>query len=167
MAFLPPEWIPINTGIDLQIKISDKQVYGGPNTIKKSFSFVSATGVTFEHTFSPTIFRGMLGKIESIFATPEECRTLALLGTKAYESPSYTSLNSLAGKMGCTLNTASIAQQAQQSKQIVKSAVFISVFAAIGWILFSISFFLKLHYLASYKKHKKIIKSLQSYQSKQ
>jgi hypothetical protein len=32
----------------------------------------------------------------------------------------------------------------------------LSVFASIGWILFFITFTLKMHYLVSYKKHKKI-----------
>jgi hypothetical protein len=40
----------------------------------------------------------------------------------------------------------------------------ISVFATLGWILFLIAFTLKMHYLLSYKKHKKLHEKLTSKQ---
>jgi len=55
----------------------------------------------------------------------------------------------------------------EQNKEKAKSTVFLSVFSILGWILFGITFILNLHYLSSYKKHKKISKSLQASQSKE
>jgi hypothetical protein len=72
----------------------------------------------------------------------------------------------LSKKINCSFDKSDIVKSIEKNKETVKSTVFLSVFSILGWVLFGITFILKLHYLASYKKHKKISKSLQASVSK-
>ncbi len=158
LAFLPNEWIPIGTAVNLTITIGDLQSYGWANTTKKTFTFTTATGISFEHTFTPSMFRNVLGKMDAIYATQKECELLSWLIISSNFTD--TSILDLSKKIWCSINNVATLQKEEPTKP--KSLLFISVFTLTGWVLFFITFLLKIHYLVSYRKHKKKAKSLQS-----
>lgn len=163
LSFYPKKWLPIWKSLDLTISASDKQSYGWSNTSTKTFNFVTQNGIVFENSLTPTMYRNLIGKAKAIYATAEECAALSFLGTNAssLQFP-FEPLDSLSKKINCPFDKTNIIQSIQENKTAAKSTVFISVFSVLWWVLFGITFILKLHYLVSYKKHKKLAKSLQS-----
>lgn len=167
LTFYPKKWMPIGKSLDLNISINDKQSYGWANTSAKIFSFATHNGIVFENAITPTMYRNLAGKAKAIYATAEECAALSLLWSSAYtiQFP-FEPIESLSKKINCSFDKATILKSLDKNKEKAKSTVFLSVFSVFGWVLFGITFILKLHYLVSYKKQKKISKSLQASVSK-
>lgn len=163
LTFYPKKWLPIGNSLDLTISISDKQNYGWANMITKTFNFVTQNGIVFENSITPTMYRNLIGKAKAIYATAEECAALSLLWNSAdtIQFP-FEPIESLSKKINCSFDKATILKSLSKNKEKAKSNVFLSVFSVLGWVLFGITFILKLHYLVSYKKHKKLVKRLQS-----
>lgn len=163
LSFYPKKWLPIGKTLDLTISVSDKQQYWWANTSKKTFNFITHNGIVFENALTPTMYRNLIGKANAIYATAEECAALAFLGTNALtiQFP-FDPLESLSKKINCPFDKNEIISAVEKNKSTVKSTVFISVFSVLGRVLFVIAFILKLHYLVSYKKHKRLVKRLQS-----
>lgn len=163
LSFYPKKWLPIGKELELTISASDKQNYGWANMSTKTFNFITQNGIVFENSLTPMMYRNLIGKAKAIYATDEECAALAFLGTNAssLQFP-FDPLASLSKKINCPFDKTDIIQSIQENKTTAKSTVFISVFSILGRVLFGITFILKLHYLISYKKHKKLSKSLQS-----
>lgn len=161
LFFYPKKWLPIGKTLDLAIVIGDKQVYWWANTSKKTFTFTTHPSIVFENSLTPTMYRNLAGKAKNIYATAEECAALAFLGSNALtlQFP-FEPIESLSKKINCPFDKSSILSSLEQNKTAAKSTVFISVFSILGWVLFGITFILKLHYLLSYRKHKKLSRSL-------
>lgn len=167
LTFYPKKWLPIGKSLSLDISVNDKQNYGWPNTITKTFNFITHNGIVFENNLTPTQYRNIAEKAKTIYATAEECAALTLLWSSSsnIQFP-LEPIESLSKKINCSFDKATIIKSIEQNKEKAKSTVFLSVFSILGWILFAITFILNLHYLSSYKKHKKISKSLQASVSK-
>lgn len=167
VSFLPEKRLPVWKNLDLIVSIADKQSYGWPNSSTKTFNFTTHSSIVFENTITPTMYRNLANKAKAIYATSEECAALSFLGINASSlNFPFDPLESLSKKINCPFDKETISKAIEKNKEATKSSLFISVFAILGWILFAITFVLKLHYIASYKKHKKIVKSLKSSQSK-
>ena len=167
ITFYPKKWLPIGKDIDLNISVSDKQIYWWANISTKTFNFKTHNNIVFENNLTPTQYRNLANKAKTIYATAEECAALSLLWSSAYTTQfPFDPIESLSKKIGCSFDKTAIIKSIEQNKEKAKSTVFLSVFSILGWVLFGITFILKLHYLASYKKHKKISKSLQASVSK-
>jgi len=167
ITFYPKKWLPIGKDIDLNISVSDKQIYWWANTSTKTFNFKTHNNIVFENNLTPTQYRNLANKAKAIYATAEECAALTLLGSNASSiNFPFEPIESLSKKINCSFDKSDIVKSIEKNKETVKSTVFLSVFSILGWVLFGITFILKLHYLASYKKHKKISKSLQASVSK-
>jgi len=159
LTFYPSTWLPLNTGLDLSIRIADKQVYGWANETKKIFNFKTATWVLFDQNLTPAMLRAALDKISTVLASPEECSGMIASFITSKDLSQLWAMSSLAQKMWCAFDQKAVAQTIQDNIQKKHTEpTFISVFALTGWILFVLSFFLKLHYIASSHKHKKIAK---------
>jgi len=159
LTFYPSKRIPIDKTINLKISVADQQVYGWPNTTASAYTFMSATGMSLNKEISPLLFRMIAQEASKISASPNECALLADYYTKAQISYQQE-LKSILQKVWCDLSTidtsllspdTNVVQKNTQQKNYTN----ISVFATIWWILFFITFVLKMHYLLAYKKHKK------------
>ena len=168
LTFYPRNWLPLGSKLELAVRIADKQVYGGPNETKKVFNFTTSTGILFEQNLTPEMLRMSLSGLSAILASPEECSGMIATLIASKDISQIAQIWVVAQKMGCSFDGMSIKKTIQDTNKHKQSNVnYVSVFALMGWLLFIISFFLKLHYMASTHKHKKIIKSFQSWESNQ
>ncbi len=166
ITFYPSTWLPLGTKLDLSVRIADKQVYGGANETKKVFTFRTSTGVLFDQNLTPAMLRTALSKLSSIYASPEECSGLIQNIIVSKDLSQINTIGLLAQKMWCPFDGQTIAKTiVDNTKKAKAEPNFISVFALLGWLLFVISFFLKLHYMASSHKHQKIAKAALSSKS--
>lgn len=107
------------------------------------------------------MFRRIAQEAEKISASVDECALLADFYGKS-EVNYQKELKSIIQKVGCeisTLDTSLLEAKkiaAEKMNEQQKQYRNVSVFGTLGWILFFIAFSLKIHYLLSYKKHKKI-----------
>jgi len=163
LTFYPRKWLPIWKNIELDFSISDKQTYWWANTSKKIFSFVTQNGIVFENSLTPAMYRNITEKAKAIYANSEECAAISFLANNAtsIQFP-FEPVESLSKKINCKFDKKEILQSIQKNKTAAKSTIFISVFSVLWWVLFGITFILKLHYMMSYNKHRKISKSLKS-----
>jgi len=161
LTFYPGKWIPIDKPLDLKILIADKQSYGWANKTESSYSFKSATGMVFNKTINPMMFRMIAQEAWKISASADECTLLADFYSKS-EISYQGKLKSIIQKVWCDLSTIDTSLLASKENIVSdmnaeqKKYRNLSVFATLGWILFFISFTLKIHYLIAYRKHKKM-----------
>ncbi len=159
LTFYPSKRIPIDEELDLKIIVGDKQSYGGANKTESTYTFQSATGMLLQRDINPMVFRRISQEAEKISASVDECELLGNLYTKsdlAYQQE----LKSIIQKLGC--NLAALDTSLMETKEAdtmtteQKQYRNISVFATLWWILFFIAFTLKMHYVISYKRHKRL-----------
>lgn len=161
LTFYPSKWIPVNTPIDLKIMISDQQNYGWSNKTESVYNFVSASGMKLHKDINPIMFRRIAQEAEKISASVDECQLLGDLYMKA-DLIYQKELQSIIQKLWC--NMASLDTSLLESTNTKTNSMSpkdkqyrnISVFWTLWWILFFIAFSLKIHYLLSYRKHKKL-----------
>jgi hypothetical protein len=60
LTFYPSDRLPIDTGITLVVRIDDKQVYGGPNTTEKEFTFKTVDRMALQDNIDPMTFRSII-----------------------------------------------------------------------------------------------------------
>lgn len=168
LTFYPGKWIPINTGIDLKISVTDKQSYGWANKAQSTYSFQTATGIVFNKDTTPMMFRQIVQEADKITASSHECTLLWNVYTTA-DILSQKDLKSIIQKVWCnltTLDTSTVAPEKTLAPGMTNQQRIyrnISIFATLGWILFFISFTLKIHYLLWYKRHKKLYTDSQKF----
>ncbi len=162
LTFYPNSWIPIDTGIDIKIVIADKQSYWWANKTESVYNFKTATGMSLTKNIDPMMFRRIAQEAEKISASVDECWLLADLYNKS-EVVYQQELKSIIQKVWCNLNSidTSLLETSETNlstdmNNTQKQYRNISVFATLWWILFFITFTLKMHYIVLYKKHKKI-----------
>lgn len=171
LTFYPSKWIPIDVPIDLKIMITDKQSYGWANKTQSIYSFKTATGMLFNKDITPMIFRQIAQEAEKISASATECALLGSLYTSA-EVIYQGELKSIIQKVWCDLTSIDTSLLVDEQDSAVNTDKQqrqyrnISVFATVGWLLFFITFMLKIHYLVSYKKHKKLYTDSQTFKIK-
>jgi len=160
LTFYPQHWIPIDSPLTLSISISDKQSYGWANTSDSVYDFLSATGMMLQKNINPNIFRKIAQEAEKISASADECILLwdlYMRSERSYQQELYWVIK----KLWCSLSgLETLIGETKAEKQATMTATQkhyrnVSVFGSVGWILFFVTFTLKLHYLYAYKKHKK------------
>jgi len=165
LTFYPSKWIPLNKTMDLKILVADQQSYGWANKTESKYTFKSATWILLNKQITPMMFRSIAQEAEKISASVDECALLADFYGKS-EVKYQKELKSILQKVGCeisTLDTSLLEAKkitAEKMSEQQKQYRNVSVFGTLGWILFFIAFSLKLHYLVSYKKHKRISEKL-------
>lgn len=161
LTFYPGKRIPINENMDLKILITDKQSYGWANKTESVYSFQTATGMALNKQINPMMFRKIAQEAEKISASVDECVLLADFYSKS-DVKYQQDLKSIIQKVGCDLNTVDTSlleadeNTANGMNAQQKQYRNISVFATLGRILFFIAFTLKIHYLLSYRRHKRM-----------
>lgn len=160
LTFYPGTWIPIDKSMDLKIMITDNQSYGWANKTESIYTFQSATGMALNKEIGPMMFRRIAQEAEQIGASIDECELLANLYTKA-DLGYQKGLKSIIQKLGCSLTSLDTSlleanEEDEETNTEQQPHRNISVFGTLGWILFFIVFALKMYYLLSYKKHKKL-----------
>ena len=168
LTFYPGKWIPINAQMNLKILVTDKQSYGWANKVQSIYNFKSATGMALNKDINPMLFRQIVQEAEKISASANECALLGNLYTTSAVGYQKT-IKSITQKVWCNLTsirtTLSEVEQDNAPSMNAQQKQYrnISVFATIGWILFFIAFTLKIHYLLSYKRHKKLYRDSQKF----
>ncbi len=161
LTFYPRWRLPIDKTVSLKILVTDQQIYGGANKAESAFSFQTATWMSLKDGIDPTQFRLMTKDAAKIFASNDECSLLDGLSQSTNLS-SQQWLRSILTKLGCNTEiTANIASWVNDHGVAINeknNSGFVSVFALIGWVLFLITFGLKLHYMMWYRKYKKASK---------
>jgi len=110
---------------------------------------------------NPMMFRKIAQEAEKISASVDECTLLADFYSKS-EVKYQQEFKSIIQKVGCDLNTIDTSlleadeNTANEMNDQQKQYRNISVFATLGRILFFIAFTLKIHYLLSYRRHKRM-----------
>ena len=165
LTFYPSKWIPIDMHMDLKILITDKQSYGWANTTQSTYSFQTATGMVFIKDVNPMMFRRITQEAEKISASAPECALLSSFYNTS-EVIYQKDIKSIIQKAGCDLAAVNISPSDSNQNLITETNTGnkyrnISVFAALGWILFFVTFTLKLHYILSYRKHKRLAQNRQ------
>jgi len=160
LTFYPGTWIPIDASMDLKIMIADKQTYGWANKTESLYTFQSATGMILTKDISPMMFRKIAQEAEKISASVDECELLADFYAKA-DLGYQRELKSIIQKLWCnlaSLDTSLLESDDSKEWMTTEQEQYrnISVFATLWRMLFFIAFTLKIHYLLSYKKHKKL-----------
>ena len=159
LTFYPQNWLGVNKKINLKISIGDKQVYGWPNTTDESFQFQTATGLVLEDNIDPMTLRKMARWASKLFGSSEECTALQGFYVSSDVGLQGT-VTSIMQKLACdTGDLAGLVPSTDThgaAPDQTKGLTFVSVFAALGRILFGIALILKFHYMASYKKHKRL-----------
>jgi len=165
LTFYPSKWIPIDMHMDLKILITDKQSYGWANTTQSTYSFQTATGMVFIKDVNPMMFRRITQEAEKISASASECALLSNIYNTS-EVLYQKDIKSIIQKAGCDLAAVNISPSDSNQNLTTETPKGnkyrnISVFAALGWILFFVTFTLKLHYILSYRKHKRLAQNRQ------
>lgn len=160
LTFYPQDRLPVNKKINLQVSIGDKQIYGWANTTEKSFNFKTATGLALLDNITPMTLRLMARDAAKLTGTPEECALLQNFYTRS-DITFQAGLTPILEKMSCTITISAedeslFNETHNAAPEKSSNLTFVSVFAALGRILFAIALVLKFHYMASYKKHKKL-----------
>ena len=161
LTFYPGKRIPVNENMDLKILITDKQSYGWSNKTESVYSFQTATRMALNKQINPMMFRKIAQEAEKISASVDECTLLADFYSKS-EVKYQQEFKSIIQKVGCDLNTIDTSlleadeNTANEMNDQQKQYRNISVFATLGRILFFIAFTLKIHYLLSYRRHKRM-----------
>ena len=161
LTFYPGKRIPVNENMDLKILITDKQSYGWSNKTESVYSFQTATRMALNKQINPMMFRKIAQEAEKISASVDECTLLADFYSKS-EVKYQQEFKSIIQKVGCNLNTIDTSlleadeNTANEMNDQQKQYRNISVFATLGRILFFIAFTLKIHYLLSYRRHKRM-----------
>jgi len=161
LTFYPNKRIPVDTELTLKILVADQQNYGWANKTESSHTFQSATGMLLQRDISPLMFRKIAQEAQKISASVDECELLGNLYVKS-DLVYKTELKSIIQKLGCSMAWLDVVLGGTDktvSKTISiekKQYRNISVFWTLWWILFFIAFTLKIHYLLSYRKHKKL-----------
>lgn len=153
LFFYPKYRLPVQKTLSLTISLADKQVYGGPNTIKKEFIFTTADQVVFQNNISPASYRKIIQRADSVFASATECRLLKQIYAES-DITSQSIFKNLFKKMSCDVTDLTAYLSREHDIEKVNAASFItqtmekkvSVLSVLGWALFSIAFLLKVHY---------------------
>lgn len=154
--------LPINKNIPISISIADKQKYWWANTQTQTFEVKTATWVVLENYIDPSKIRELSQWYKNFRWTQRECGFISNI----YIKESWINLilsKSILQKLGCPIPTEwqTIANIDNPTDTIVIEKIekksYISVFAVIWWVLFVITFLLKIHYRHWFSKHKKIV----------
>lgn len=170
LSFYPAEWLPVNWKVSIKVYVQDKQVYWWPNKTEKIFTFKTSTGLTFRDYISPNKFRSLVYQTQENIGWDADCDISRRLYMKS-DSSLKSRFKSILTKLWCAMpsdneielymeNSMLTKKDAQVSDALENMSpwgknVFISVFAAIWRILFSVTLFLKVNYLIWYRFHKK------------
>jgi len=168
LIFYPKAWLPVGTGVMLDISLSDLQSYGWANEIKKSFSFETADSMALLNNITPEMYRKIVSKSEAVFASAVECRMLKQMYAEI-DTTSQKILGDVFKKLACDTTDLSVFVQQESADKVhaaslasVQENKKVSVLWVLGWMLFGIALMLKLHYYVSYRKHKNIALALQA-----
>ena len=161
LNFYPDKWIPINKHMDLKISVTDKQSYGWANKTQSIYTFQTATGMVFNKEITPMMFRQIDQAAQKVAASTTECALLSEWYNNA-EIDYQKGIKTIIQKVWCNLTTVDSsllkAEKNLSPDMNIKQKQYrnISFFAALGWILFFITFTLKIHYILGYMKHKRL-----------
>lgn len=162
LTFSPSKRIPIDAKMDLKISMNDKQSYGWSNKAQTTYSFTSATWMVLEKNIGPLMYRQIALQAQKIVASAAECAVLANF-YKTSDAFYQKDFRSIIQKVWCDISSVDTSMIAHEQTTTIPSdgkqqqLRNLSVFATVGWILFFISFTLKMHYFLAYKRHKNII----------
>lgn len=135
LTVYPDIWMPFNTGFEVEISVSDKQSYWRPNTTTKVYEFQTSDELNLLNEINPVEFRKIVNMNKYLKWTDDECGFLSKVYSE-WNQENLRILKSINGKLGCDEFTVVEKTWDVNIVDIDDNSKDISVFAALGWILF-------------------------------
>jgi len=181
---LPKRWLPIGKKVFIDVEARDLQDYGWANIIKKQFQFVVSSGLVFQRETSLSEFRKRVSSsydgtdvecktlwmfyIKSTwYYRLSLARLLRKFSCDLPKSWWFLSSNGLFVQKNKQIEGGELWKDDLWKNSLWDSVLdslmkissnsqkTFSVFALLGWMLFFVTFFLKIYYWAGYRKYKK------------
>lgn len=135
LTVYPDIWMPFNTGVEVEISVSDKQSYWKPNTTTKVYEFQTSDELNLLNEINPVEFRKIVNMNKYLKWTDDECGFLSEVYSE-WNQENLRILESINGKLDCEEFTVIEKTWDENIVDIDDNSKDISVFAVLGWILF-------------------------------
>jgi len=157
----PRKRLPVSSAIEVKVSIADLQKYGWANVSEKTFIINTASWVVLDDNINPMELKQRSRELRQQQWSSEECKLLQWLQWFIAEG-SREMIEAMSLKLECDIvlsrewvDMHSAAWTNVSSFFVIDDRAGFSLFAITWWLLFFVTLLLKLHYFASYRKHKK------------
>ena len=137
LTVYPNFWMPLNTWIELEISVSDRQVYGWANIITKTFYLETPNEIYFLNNIDPLEYREIVNNISFNRWESKDCEYLTQIYLKSlhdWDAAQKLIIENINEKLKCPeFNENDLMNIDNQWKNDL------SVFAILWWILFWIA----------------------------
>jgi hypothetical protein len=137
LTIYPDFWMPFNTWFEVKLSVSDKQVYGGANTVTKTYNFETMDEVYLLNKIDPLEFRKLVNSQKYYKWTKQECDFLVdayLLSQRNWDVKQWDIILSINKRISCP------DIQKGTWDYLVEDTKTLSLFSVLGWTLFACSF---------------------------
>lgn len=137
LTIYPDFWMPFNTWFEVKLSVSDKQVYGGANTVTKTYNFETMDEVYLLNKIDPLEFRKLVNSQKYYKWTKQECDFLIeaySLSQRNWDMKQWDIILSINKRISCP------DIQKGTWDYLVEDTKSLSLFSVLGWTLFACSF---------------------------
>lgn len=141
LTIYPDFWMPFNTGFELKLTVSDKQVYGWANSVTKVYKLETMDEMYLLNKITPEEFRKLVNSQKYYKWTEQECEFLAYnysLAQNAWDSQNHDIILSINQRLNCP----DIDQNWWNF--VSDESEWMSLFSVLGWTLFACTFLIVL-----------------------
>lgn len=154
LTIYPDFWMPLNTGFEVKISVSDKQVYGWENTVTKVYQLETPSELYLMNNITPSDFRKIVNSQKYYKGTTQECKFLAnqyVLSLNNLDTNGQKMILDINKKLNCP----EIWDQDVNLFSTEEAAEY-SVFSILWWLMFGLSFLVVLLLVVNKKDVNKI-----------
>lgn len=137
LTIYPDFWMPFNTWFEVKLSVSDKQVYGGANTVTKTYNFETMDEVYLLNKIDPLEFRKLVNSQKYYKWTKQECDFLIeaySFSQRNWDMKQWDIILSINKRISCP------DIQKGTWDYLVEDTKSLSLFSVLGWTLFACSF---------------------------
>lgn len=141
LTIYPDIWLPLWEDIELEVQVSDKQVYGKANMTHKNYYFQTSTGLYLLNEIDPVQFRKLVNKEKYYKWSVEECELI---------SKYYNLEDDIWKEILMSINKRLSCPEIIDNWELIMENMeeetkwWYSVFAVLGWIMFGLLFAIRL-----------------------
>lgn len=137
LTIYPDFWMPFNTGFEVKLSVSDKQVYGWANSVTKVYNLETLDEMYLLNKITPGEFRKLVNSQKYYKWTEQECEFLAhnyALAKYNWDSQQQAVILSINQRLSCPDIDSSA------DDLILDETKWTSLLSVLGWTLFACSF---------------------------
>lgn len=137
LTIYPDFWMPFNTGFEVKLSVSDKQVYWWANSITKVYNLETMSEMYLLNKITPEEFRKIVNSQKYYKWTEQECEFLAYnysLAQHDWDSQQQTVILSINHRLSCP------DIESSADDLILDEFNWISLLSVLGWTMFVCSF---------------------------